>query len=351
MAGSPVDASGGLGRCLRRALCGAALVAAPLLAEPPATAPGAAPGESGLTFIVPADENGSSDVVARIVERELARVTGMRVATRHIGGAEGVPGTNAIAAAPKDGHTIGLGVSTPMTGGMLLSTLDHYNPLEDFDWLAVLGAYPAAIVVRDARGPASFAQWLDDARQAQKPLRYGTAGYASAARFAGEFLRIEEHANLVHVRFTAARDVYAALAAGEIDVAVDGLPAALAATRAAPARPLRIIAVSSAKRSALLPDVPAFGEQWPDREFLLWAAIIAPAHLPSAVRTALAGQMRALLADRAFIAELAGTGMTWLGLDNDAATQFVRDDLVRKAREVAQYGIQPIEPGKAPGSP
>jgi tripartite-type tricarboxylate transporter receptor subunit TctC len=295
-----------------------------------------------VTLILPTEAGGSADRVGRIVERSLQRALGAPVVVKRMPGSEGIVGTNALASAPRDGSTLGLGLSTPMVGARLLSSLDQYNPVEDFDWLAVLGTYPVALVVRGDGEPASFARWLEVARAAPRPMRYGTYTSASSAHIAGEFLRQEQKAHIEQVPLPATR-IMPMLAAGEIDFAIVGLPSALAMTSAARARPARVIAVTSATRSRLLPNAAAFGESWPGREFLLWVAIVAPSHVPAGPRARLASALGVMLSDRAFIAELEAEGMTWLGLSGADAEHFVRDDILSQANEIATYAIQRID--------
>lgn len=302
-----------------------------------------------VTLIVPAEEGGSADRIAQSVERALHRALDAEVVVKRIAGVEGIVGTNALARAPRDGSTLGLGLSTPMVGAKLLSTLDRYSPLEDFDWLALLGTYPVALTVRGDAEPQSFARWLAAARAAPRPLRYGTYAHASLSHIAGEFLRLEQKANLDQVSLPASR-IMPMLAAGEIDFAMVGLPSALAATAAPRAQPMRVLAVSSAHRSPLLPGVPAFGEIWPGREFVQWVAIVAPSHLPAPVRARLAAAVRTLLADRAFIAELEAMGVTWRGQSGADALAYVRDDILKQAKDIAAYAIQPID-GPDKGGP
>ncbi len=296
-----------------------------------------------VTLILPTEAGGSADRIGRIVERALQRALHAPIVVKRLPGVEGIVGTNALASAPRDGSTIGLGLSTPMVGARLLSSLDQYNPIDDFDWLAVLGTYPVALVVRSDGEPPSFARWLEVARAAPRPLRYGTYTSASSSHIAGEFLHQEQKANIEQLALPVTR-IMPMLAAGEIDFAMVGLPSALAITGTPRARPTRVIAVSSATRSRLLPSVPAFGETWPGREFLLWVAIVAPSHLPAGPRARLASAVGVMLADRAFIAELEAEGMTWLGLAGADATRYVRDDILKQANDIAAYAIQRIDP-------
>jgi tripartite-type tricarboxylate transporter receptor subunit TctC len=307
----------------------------PSAAQP---APTPAPVAPIVTFILPASQGGSADRIGRIVARAMARALETQVQVKSVPGSLGIAGTNAIARAPRDGSTLGLALSTPMAGGKLLSRTADYNPIDSFDWLAIIGMYGNAMIVRQDHPAKSLLEWLARARASPKPLRYGTPGAASAAHLAGEFLHVEQHANMVHVPFSTNAQAYAALASGEIDVLFDGLPSALIA--ADPAR-FRILAVTSQKRDPHLPDAPAFGEIWRNQSFELWAGIVAPNPLPPDLRSRIVAAIGVMLADKSLVTQLQDAGINWLGLAGDGAGQFVRDDIVRKAKQIGDLAIQP----------
>jgi tripartite-type tricarboxylate transporter receptor subunit TctC len=205
---------------------------------------------------------------------------------------------------------------------------------------AILGSYGNAMIVRHDHPAKTLADWLDRARAAPSQLRYSTGGIASAAHLAGEFLHLEQHANIVHVPFNSVAQAYAALANGDIDVLFDGVPSARVAANP---RQFRVIAVTSAKRDPQFPDAPAFGETWRGQSFEMWAGIVTPNRLQQDVRSPIAAAVRVMLTDKAFVAEMQRAGVTWLGLAGDDASQFLRDDIVRKARQIGDLAIQPAE--------
>ena len=100
-----------------------------------------------MTLIVPAPPGGSADAIGRLVADALAGIMELPVRVENIAGNGGVTGTNAIAASPRDGSVIGLAISSAIIGGRLLSRSAQFNPSEDFEWLAILGSYPNAMVL------------------------------------------------------------------------------------------------------------------------------------------------------------------------------------------------------------
>ncbi len=328
--------------------CIASIGLAQSIAAAPAPAASTAPAVSptrpsaAMTFVVPAPEGSAADRFGRIIAKALAGVLEIPVQVKNIPGVEGVTGTNAIARADSDGRTLGLGVGSAMVGGKLLSRVAEYNPLDDFDWLAILGTYANAVVINQNQNAKTFAQWLDAARASPRPLRYATVGLATTGHIAGEFLHVAQHANVVHVSMPVTAQAYAALASGEIDMLFDSVPAARIVAKSGP---FRIIAVTTLSRDPLLPDVPAFGDSWRDQQFYAWVGVIAPGHLPTDVRSRLAAAVSVVSADPRVVAALRDAGLSWLGLAGNEASQFVRDELVRQSKQIGDYSLQRAEPG------
>jgi tripartite-type tricarboxylate transporter receptor subunit TctC len=301
-------------------------------------AQGAEPPLVPITLIVPSPEAGSGDRVARIVAQELESIMELPVQLRYVPGFNGVAGLNAVAHAPKDGNTLGLSLSTPLIGGKLLSGQADYNPVDDFDWLAILGSFGNAMVVRADNPAQTMAEWVKRARTAPKALRYGTGGTASAGHLAGEYLRTEHNAKLVHVIYESTTQAYAQLASGELDAVFDGVPSAMVNARSGN---FRVLAVTSARRDPSMPKVEAFGELWPGQHFDVWAGVIAPQGVAPEARARLAASVGVMLLDKELPGKLATLGFTFIGLGGPDARQFVRDELVRQAGTIGHLSIAP----------
>lgn len=293
----------------------------------------AQPAGDTITFIVPNAPGGSADRVSRVAADSLAEILATKVVVSNVPGSGGATGTAAIASQKADGKTLGLGVSTSMIGVQLLSPTATYNPIKDFEWLAVLGTYPNAMVVSGKRPERSLDELLATARTPTTPLRYASFSVGSAGHLAGSYLRLEQRANLEHQVFERPEDGYAMLASGQLDVLFDGVPNA---AEAAPSGGHRIVAVTSSTRIPSLPDIPAFGERWPGESFVVWVGVVAPYGLPPDVYSRLAAAVGVLVLNPRHAEALRATGLTYAGLSGARAKAYVEDEIIRTARLIGR---------------
>jgi tripartite-type tricarboxylate transporter receptor subunit TctC len=284
-----------------------------------------------LTLIVPTAPGVAGDQLARIVVEALSRILESPVHVENIAGDSGVSGTNAIAAAARDGTVIGLGISSAMVGGRLLSRSAKFNPIEDFQWFTILGNYPAAMVIPANASQSDIATWVASAREAPMPLTYASVGTGSAGHLAGGFLRMAQGARLIHRAVEAPDERYALLADGRIAALFDDVPNA---RTAAPRSGNRIIAVTSATRVPVLPDVPSFGELW-NQPFDTWVGLVGPKGLDNAAYYRLASSVGVLLGDSVFLDSMRAAGVTFMGLSGRAALAFLDSEILRNAKEIA----------------
>lgn len=281
-----------------------------------------------VRLIVPAPAGGSSDKVGRRVAEALSAILEVPVRVENIPGNGGVVGTNAIAAGARDGSVLGLAVSSSIIGGKLLSRSARFNPSEDFDWLGILGTYPNVMVVSAKSPHRTLDTWLAEARKAPQPLVYASFGSGTAGHLAGAYLRYEQGANLTHRTLESLSEGYALLAEGKIDVLFDGVPNAIVE---APRTGNPIIAVTSARRVAALPDVPAFGERW-QQSFEVWIGLVAPKGIDKAAYFRIAPAVGVLLAEPRHVDSLRATGLTFMGLSGLGTIAFLEAEFLRNAK-------------------
>ena len=320
----------GLARAALAALLGGSLGAAAQDVAKDAVAP--------IRLIVPTPAGGSADRVGRTVAAHLAAILERPVRVDNVFTGGMVGGVNAIAEAPPDGNTLGIGVSTAMIGGRFLVREARFNPTEDFAWLAILGRYPNALIVADREPARTLAQWIAAKRGSPRPIVAGAFGPGSASHLAASYLRVAHGVPIVPRWIDNLADGYRLLSSGEIDVLFDGVPNAVVEL---PRSGHRAIAVTSARPHAAFPDLPSFGTLGPDVSFDVWIALVAPKSTPAYARATYASAVAVLLVDPRFAASLRAAQLEVLGIGGDAALAFVEDEVLRVARLISRFGESP----------
>ncbi|MFY3980445.1 Bug family tripartite tricarboxylate transporter substrate binding protein [Achromobacter xylosoxidans] len=279
--------------CLRTAL---ALAAAPLLSSAPFSAHADAWPQRPIRLLVPYGPGGSSDVVARAVAVEMSRDLGQQVIVENKGGGQGSIATVEAARARPDGYTLILGhVGTLAVNPTMMPNLS-YDPRRDFAPIILLARLPMVFAVGAKVPAATLPEFVALARAKPGVLNYGSAGNGSAGHLAFEMLKTAAAIDVVHVPYKGTGAQVTDLLAGNIDAAAAGIPGLLPHAQAGK---IKIVAVGSAQRLPILPDVPTVAEQgYPGFESSQWFGLLAPAGTPQeAISRLQAAAQRALRTD------------------------------------------------------
>ena len=292
------------------------------------------PGSNGtITLVVPTAPGVSGDQLARIVAEALSRILEIPVRVENVGGDSGVAGTNAIAAAPRDGTVLGLGISSAMIGGRLLSRNAKFNPIEDFQWFTILGTYPAAMVVPANAPQRDIAAWIASARETPMPLTYASVGTGSAGHLAGGFLRMAQGARLIHRSVESPDERYALLADGKIAALFDDVPNARIAAPALRAPDHRRDVGRAHARC--LPTCPRSVSSGSSRS----TRGSASSGRRGSTIPSIYGSPRpsgCCVGDSAFLDSMRGAGVSFMGLGGRGALAFLDSEILRSAKQIAQ---------------
>jgi tripartite-type tricarboxylate transporter receptor subunit TctC len=260
----------------------AAWPAAPAAAQASAqgSAQAAAYPSKPIRLVVPFPAGGGTDMLARALGEGLAKELGQTVIVDNKAGAGTVIGNDAVAKSPADGHTLLINTSA-FAIAPSLHTRMPYAAETAFAAVTLLGRAPSVAVVRPDSPLASGAAFLAHARANPGKLTYGSAGNGTSTHLAAELLKVSHRIFVTHVPYRGAAPVVTDLMGGQIDLAFATLPSVAPFIASGKLRPL---AVTSPKRSPLLPAVPTFAElgvRGYDAE--LWYGVWAPAGVPEAV--------------------------------------------------------------------
>jgi tripartite-type tricarboxylate transporter receptor subunit TctC len=257
----------------------AALAALPLLATAQPINP-ARP----ITLIVPFAAGGGTDSIARDIAKNMADRLHQPVVIDNRGGAGGALGADMVAKAKPDGYTLLFATSTFATNAAIETKLP-YDPVKDFSPVAMIGRGPLLVVTSKELGVKNVSQLIAAAKARPEGLNFCSAGNGSINHLAGEMFRQKAGLNMTHVPFKGSGPATVELLAGRIDVFFATVPTILSYVHAGK---VPVLAVTSAKRSALFPNVPTMAEAGVrGLDITTWWGVLAPAHTPAQIVDAL----------------------------------------------------------------
>jgi len=247
-----------------------------------------------ITLIVPFPPGGSTTVMARNVADKLSVTLGQQIVVENRGGAGGTIGTRSVARATPDGYTILLSYTATMAIAPAMNANAGYDPGKDFVPIGMIGAAPSVLVVNPSLPVHSVAELIAYAKKAAAPLQYGSPGVGTVNHLAGEYLAAEAGIKLQHVPYKGNGPAMGDLLGGHIPMMFIPIPVALGNIKAGT---LRGLAITSAKRTNLLPDLPTLAESGvPGFDVALRYGLVAPAGTPPAVIARLNKDLNAALA-------------------------------------------------------
>ena len=283
----------------------ASLLLASLVLAASAHAQSAWPARS-ITLVVPFAAGGNNDVSGRIVARKLADLLGQPVVVENKTGAGGTIGSAAVATARPDGYTLGFLSSGPVAAAVSLQKSLPYDPRKDLLPVARVTTSPSVLVVNPAFPAKDLAEFAAYTKQNAGKVNYGTAGPGSSPHLAGALFESMAGASMVAVAYRGGAPALADLMGGQIQAVFNPILEVMPQVRAGK---LRALAVTTQKRSSLLPDVPALAERYPGYEVLTWNGVFAPPGTPADVVAKLNDAVKKALADPEVVAKLADLGL------------------------------------------
>jgi tripartite-type tricarboxylate transporter receptor subunit TctC len=233
-----------------------------------------------IRMIVAFSPGGSTDIVARVTARHLSNAFGRQVVVDNRPGAGGNIGVTLAAQAQPDGYTLLVAFPGLTVNPSLYSKLE-YDPLKSFVPISLVGTVPSIFVVPVTSTTKSVEDLLALARTTGGKINYGSAGTGTTSHLAGELFKTVAKIDAVHVPYKGDTPALVDLMAGNLDVMIAPLPAALGYVNSGR---LRILAIASAKRSNLIKNIPTMAEAgFPGYEAGSWYGVVAPAGTSAAI--------------------------------------------------------------------
>jgi tripartite-type tricarboxylate transporter receptor subunit TctC len=259
-----------------------------------------------ITMIVPFAPGGSTTIVARIIAERMSEALGQQIVIDNRPGAGGTVGTRVVATSLPDGYTLELGYTGTMAIGPSLYPNAGYDPRVDFAPIGRIGTAPNTLVVHPAFPAHSVAELIAYAKANPGKINYGSAGVGTVSHVCGEYFATATGITLTHIPYRGTGPAITDLLGGQIPMAFAPIPATHAN---ADNGSLRMLAVTSAVRSTLVPEIPTIAESGvPGFEAVLRYGLVAPAGTPRPIIERLNKELNAALASEVVRKQLAIEG-------------------------------------------
>jgi tripartite-type tricarboxylate transporter receptor subunit TctC len=284
--------------------------------------------------VVPFAAGGAREILARTFHGELAAALGQTIIVENRPGAGGAIGTTSVAKAAPDGHTL-LFAASSHNATALLASAPAYDPIKDFAPVANIGMQ-SYVLMTSAKLPVRTVQELVDYAKAHPgELNYTSPGHGSSGHLAMAYFARLADLKMVHIPFKSTQDATNDVLAGRSQALIVPNVGALPFARD---ERIRLLGVTSPKRSHFLPQVPAIAEALPGYAFESWFGLLAPAATPQPIIERINAAVSGLLKNRVILERLANQGVEPRPLTPEAFGKLLREDYEAMARIVQMVG-------------
>jgi tripartite-type tricarboxylate transporter receptor subunit TctC len=290
-----------------------------------------------VRILVGASPGGTTDTMARAVANELAPALGQPVIVENKPGAGGNLAADTVAKAPADGHTLLVSFTSHTINATLYPNLP-FDPVADFTPITMIATVPSMLVGNPKLPEQTFEQLIASAKSKPDKLTIAIGGIGSSLHLAGEQLKMMSGIKLLNVPYKGITPAMTDVLAGHVDLMFISMVTGTAQVKAGK---LKAYGVTSAKRQATFPDLPAIGEVVPGFESTAWFGVFAPANLPATITAKLNAAIADSLKGARLKQQLELEGASPVGNSQAEFAAFVRDDVKKWAPIVKQSGATP----------
>jgi tripartite-type tricarboxylate transporter receptor subunit TctC len=291
-----------------------------------------------IRMVVALAAGGPTDTVARILAAKLAELLAQQIVVDNRPGAGGSVAGDIVARAPADGYTLFVAANGTIAISPSLLTKLPYNVAKDLAPVALIGNSPLAVMVHPAFPASSMKELIAFAKAHPGKVNFGSAGQGSTGQLATEQLKMMAGVNMTHVPYKGAGPALIGAVSGEIDLMISGVSTGLPYMKQ---RQLRGLAVTSAKRLSVLPDLPTVAETVPGYESGSWYAVMVPTGTPRAIVERLNKESNNAIQSADENARLKGSGVEPEALTPEQLGEKIKAETARWAKVVKAAGIKP----------
>lgn len=284
-----------------------------------------------VRIVVGFPAGGPTDVVSRLIAPALSKALGQQVVVGNRPGAGGVIATGQVAKAPPDGYTLVMGTIGNIAVAMSLMPDRGYDTLRDLAPITQVVTVTSILVTHPSVPAKSVKELLVLARSRPGQLNYASSGSGTVTHLAGELLKLMAKVDIAHVPYKGGAPALTALISGEVDMSYEN---SLIVTPHIRSGRVRALAVTGAKRSRLLPELPTIGETLPGYSASGWYGLLAPAATPPSAVTRIHSEMARILRAPDIAERLLSQGAEPIGSTPGEFAAFIRAEIDKWAELV-----------------
>jgi tripartite-type tricarboxylate transporter receptor subunit TctC len=293
--------------------------------------------DKAIRIVVPYPPGGGADITARPIAQKLNELWGVAVVIDHRPGASGMIGAGIVAKAPPDGYTLMVSASAEVALNAALFPQMPYDPVRDFAPITLATVTPMALVVHPSMPVNSVKEYIAVAGAKPRSMTFGSAGAGSPHQFAGEWLKMLTHTDIVHVPYKGMAPALTDLLGGHLS---SGFATLLPALQHVKTGKLRALAVTTQNRAPLLPEVPALAETLPGFDISQWNAVWAPAGTPKAVLDKLSTEITRIVQSPDYKARMSEQGSEAIGNSPSELAAFQKAEIAKYLKIAHQANIK-----------
>jgi tripartite-type tricarboxylate transporter receptor subunit TctC len=296
------------------------------------------PARQALKIVVPFAAGGTSDALARLLAQRLQEVLKQNVVVDNKAGAGGVIGADAVAKAAPDGYTIVLGTIASHAINPVLQAKMPYDAVKDFAPTFFIGNIPNVLLVNAALPVKNVRELIAMAKAKPGTMGFGTAGPGSSQHLSGEKFKLDAKIDITHVPYKGSAPSMQDLIAGQIPMSFD---TALVALPHIESGKVRALAVTSGKRTKVLPDTPTLAESGlPGFDVASWQCLFAPAATPPAIVARIHDELAKIVLETGTAARLYTMGVEHVPMSTAQISSFQQAELVKWAKVVREAQVK-----------
>ena len=293
-----------------------------------------------IRYIVPQAPGGSSDTLARMITQRVADGLGQPLVVDNRPGATGIIGAEVVAKANADGHTL-LQAATSHATNPAMSAKLPYDSLRDFAPISLLSQQPNIWIVHPSVPAKSMKELIAHVKARPGQLNFGSSGSGGSQHLAGELLKSMAGIDMVHIPYKGSPPALIDLMAGRVPIMSSTMPPVLPHLKTGK---VRALAVTSAKRSPALPDVPTVAEAAvPGYEAIAWQGLLAPAGTPRAAISRIQTEFARVLKQPDIVAKLTDQGYETVASTPEWFAGYIKSEIAKWTKVIKAAGIKGAE--------